>query len=239
MVATRRSTGTDYRLQQPTKIALVGGWAFEMTVGLCWSDFLAVCSRFFGTFTLVDLLYLSSVGFSVSFLKTLIVFWTMTDLLWTNLELKVLASGVSLVFQPNLAMRFMEFSKPPGNACHKSRASELRASTCMTKAWEVGQKVLLRTCHYFFSPSKTIVKHWNILKHRGLSFQKCNQTGLGNSCQILKMPDWNLVSGDVRSQLQAVHCLWESVQSGVVLPGAGLTHGSMNPNDDNPKGFGR
>ena len=52
MVATRRSTGTDYRLQQPTKIALVGGWAFEMTVGLCWSDFMVVCSRFFDTLVL-------------------------------------------------------------------------------------------------------------------------------------------------------------------------------------------
>lgn len=160
MVATRRSTRTDYRLQQPTKIALVGGWAFEMTVGLCWSDFMAVCSRFFGTS--VDLLYLSSVGSRVSFLKTLIVFWTMTDLLWTNLELKVLASGVSLVFQPNLAMRFIEFSKPPGNACHKSRASELRASTCMTKVWEVGQKSVTPYMSWLFLARQ---KHCQTLKH--------------------------------------------------------------------------
>lgn len=48
-----------------------------------------------------------------------------------------------------------------------------------------------------------------------------------------------MVSGDFRPQLQAVHCLWESVQSGVVLPGAGLTHGSTYQPYDNLKGFGR
>ena len=135
----------------------------------------------------------------------------------------------------------IEFIQLPGNAYRKSRASELRGSRCMTIVWDVGQKALLLTWPDFFSPSKRCqtLKHGNI---EASPFQNYTQSGLG--MLTYSQNAWlkygcRSFAEDVSSQLQAVHCLWETVQSGVVLPGAGLTHGSTYQPYDNLKGFGR